>query len=189
MVLNIYESHDLKGESAYAKSKIMAESLLLKWGKENGITIGILRLPLIAGPNAPGNLGVMIRSFKAGFFPKITPGSNRKSMVYGPDIARIIPRLFQQGGIYHLTDGYHPSLNELGESLANALGTRPRIQISEGMAKNMASLGDLLGPRFPLNSDKFSKLTNTLTFNDDKARRDLGYNSTRVVDVMGEIVK
>ncbi|RZM07357.1 MAG: SDR family oxidoreductase [Pedobacter sp.] len=48
----IDETHPLAAKDAYGQSKIKAEELVLAWCEEHGVTCTILRLPLIAGPNA-----------------------------------------------------------------------------------------------------------------------------------------
>ncbi len=185
---NILETQDLNGFTPYAQSKIQAEELVLEWGQKNKVTTGILRLPLVCGANPPGNLGSMIRSFKAGRYPKIGKGDNRKSMVYGPDIPKVIPALFEKGGIFHLTDGHHPSINEIENALELVTGNKPALKIPKLVASTMAKIGNSL-PYFPINSAKLQKISGTLTFNDDKARKELGYTSTRVLDVMDKIAR
>jgi nucleoside-diphosphate-sugar epimerase len=52
----IKETEPLNGLTPYARSKINAEKILTGWCSEHGVKLTILRLPLIAGPNPPGNL-------------------------------------------------------------------------------------------------------------------------------------
>src|SRR5690606_24129185 len=59
------ENHPLNGTTPYAESKILAESWLKQWAAENNVILSILRLPLIVGPNPPGNLGAMINGIKS----------------------------------------------------------------------------------------------------------------------------
>ena len=180
----ISEESPLNGVTPYARSKILAEQFVEKWGESNGVTISILRLPLVCGPNPPGNLGQLIESLRSGLYAGIGEGHNRKSMVFGPDVAKVMPALFEKGGIYHLTDGYHPTFRELEDAIAQSLGTRISIRLPISLVKLLAKLGDTLGSIFPINSAKLSKITSTLTFNDDRARKELDFKSTRVLDVM-----
>jgi len=185
---NVNEAHPLLGTTPYSKSKIMAEQLVKEWGSDNQVIIGILRLPLICGPNPPGNLGKMIRSFKKGYYPSIGNGAARKSLVYGPDLATVLPILFQIGGTYNLTDGHHPSFKELEESIGTILIKKAFITIPIILAKILGKFGDWVGPDFPITSSKLSKITNTLTFDDTKAKKELGWRPTKVLDVMAKIV-
>lgn len=184
----IKESHPLNGTSPYAKSKIMAEEFLRDWGKENGITIGIVRLPLIAGPNPPGNLGAMINGIKTGRYLSIGKADAKKSVVWASDIVSVFERLAEIGGTYNLTDRYNPSFSELETEISKALNKSKPMKIPLGVAKIIAGAGDLLGSRAPINSDKLKKITSTLTFDDRKAVEALGWNPTYVLDKMKHTV-
>src|SRR5690554_4382311 len=181
----IPEDAPLNGTSPYAKSKILAEEWLGEWAEKTGIVLGILRLPLIAGPNPPGNLGAMINGIKSGRYLSIGKATARKSVVWAEDIADVIPKLASVGGTYNLTDGYHPSFGELERTIADSLGKKAPIKIPMVLAKVLGYAGDLLGDRFPVNSDKLGKITSTLTFDDSKARQLLAWEPGRVLDRLG----
>ena len=185
---NINENHPLNGNTPYAKSKILAEEWLQEWGKENKVVIGILRLPLIAGFNPPGNLGAMIKGIKSGKYLSIGKADARKSVVWAEDIAGIIPRLSEIGGIYNLTDGYHPSFGELESSIAQALGKKRPFKIPQFLANILGFVGDIVGTKFSINSDKLQKITSTLSFDDSKARNELNWKPTKVLDKIEKIV-
>lgn len=182
MGTEITEAHPLSGTSPYALSKIQAEHFLLDWGRQAGVRIAILRLPLIAGPNPPGNLGAMIQGLKSGRYLGIGSGQARKSMVLADDLPPILPILADRGGIYNLTDGYHPSLAELEAAICHALERPLPRRLPQSAAHALAKLGDILGPRFPLNTPAFKKLTQDLTFDDAKARAALGWRPRPVLD-------
>ena len=177
----IPESHPLNGETPYAKSKILAEKWLDEWAEQNNILLGILRLPLIAGPNPPGNLGAMINGIRTGKYLSIGRAEARKSVVWQEDIATIIPSLSKTGGTYNLTDGYHPSFKELEGVISSALKKRKPVTIPTIFARVLAVIGDFLGNRFPINTDKLNKITATLTFDDTLARKELGWNPSSVL--------
>lgn len=184
----ITEDHPLNGQTPYADSKILAELWLEEWAKEHNVILGVLRLPLIAGPNPPGNLGAMINAIKSGKYLSIGKANARKSVVWAEDIALIIPTLAEKGGIYNLTDGYHPTFGELEESISKALRKRKPFKVPYWTAKGLALAGNMLGERFPINSDKLRKITSTLTFDDSKARKELGWNPTPVLEKIHDIV-
>lgn len=178
----IDESHALKGSTPYAKSKIQAEEFLQQWAANRGIALVILRLPLIAGVNPPGNLGAMIKGIQTGRYFRIGNGDARKSIVLASDIATIIPKAAEVGGIYHLTDGHHPTFAELEELIASQLDkTRPR-SIPYSAAKVLGWTGDVLGSKFPVNTDTIKKITSNLTFDDTRARQKLGWSPRKVLD-------
>jgi len=185
---NIEEDSPLLGITPYAKSKIQAEEYLKSWAEKNNITLSILRLPLVAGPKPPGNLGAMINGIKSGKYLSIGKADAHKSIVWAADIATILPKLIEVGGVYNLTDGYDPAFGELENAISKALGKSKLIKIPLLAAKAIAKVGDLLGSKAPINSDKLDKITSTLTFDDSKAQEKLNWKPTKVLDKIGEIV-
>lgn len=178
----ITEEHPLNGDTPYAKSKIMAEEYLTKWCKEHGVTLGILRPSLLAGKNAPGNLGAMVNGVRKGFYMNIAGGKVVKSVLMAEDIARLLPLVAEKGGVYNVCDTRQPSFGELSISVARQLGKRKPISITYWMAWCMAKVGDLLGSKAPINSYKLSKMTESLTFSNEKARRELGWEPLDVLE-------
>ena len=178
---DIDESFPSNGYSPYAISKIKAEEFLLDWGEKWGVQILILRLPLAAGINPPGNLGRMIKAIHKGIYFSIGGGQAKKSMVLAEDIANLLMDLPVKRGIYNLTDGIHPSFRQLQEVICHQLEKRNPSDFPEEPIRILAKLGDLL-PLFPLNSATFNKLTRHLTFSDLKAREQLNWKPNSVLD-------
>ncbi len=172
---NINETHPLNGNSPYAKSKIEAEKLVQDWCSENNVNCVILRLPLVVGENAPGNLGAMERAIKKGYYFRLGTGNARRSMVNAVDVAKLIPSLIDKKGIYNLTDGLHRSFAEMDQLLADKYGKRVKV-IPIWMGQLLARVGDVI-PGFPLNSYRLQKLEQSLTFNDDMAVRELNWRN------------
>lgn len=179
--LNISEEEELNGNSSYALSKIKAEQYLIEWCKKLGIKILILRLPLIIGSNPPGNLGKMILGIKRGTYFSIGGGKSRKSVVLAEDVADLIAGCPDISGIYNLTDGHHPSFSELESIVCSQLKKDKPLNMPIGLAKLLGIIGDFL-PLFPVNSDTINKILKDLTFSDLKARQELGWNPSRVID-------
>jgi len=177
----ITEEHPLEGDTPYAKSKIMAEEYLTVWCKEHDVVLSILRPSLLAGKNAPGNLGAMVNGVKKGFYLNIAGGKVKKSILMAEDIAHLLPLLVEKGGIYNVCDTYQPTFGEISASVAKQLGKRKPISIPYWMAWCMAKVGDLLGPRAPINSYKLEKMTKSLTFSNEKARKELGWEPMDVL--------
>ncbi|OOG74586.1 NAD(P)-dependent oxidoreductase [Algoriphagus sp. A40] len=175
----IDEGFPLKGGSPYADSKIEAEKLVKDWGQNHGVQVVILRLPLIAGPNPPGNLGAIIKAIRSGYYVRLGKGEARKSMVLAEDVAALIPSLLGKSGTFNLCDGYHPKLSELDLEIAGQFGKKVR-SVPEKLLAPLAKLGDLL-PFFPLNSYRLDKLSHTLTFSDQKARKELAWNPRQIL--------
>ena len=178
---NINEEHELLGNSPYALSKIQAEEFLIDWCSKNKVKLGILRPSLIAGKNPPGNLGAMINGIKTGKYYRIGNGDARKSILMAEDIARTIPKLTEVGGTYNVCDNQHPSFAELEELIARQLNKKAPKSIPYWTAKSMAIAGDLIGSKFPINSSKLDKITQSLTFSNEKAKRELGWEPLDVL--------
>lgn len=178
----ITEEHSLEGKTPYAKSKIMAEEYLTEWCNKNNVVLGILRPSLLAGKDAPGNLGAMVNGVRKGFYMNIAGGKVIKSILMAEDIARILPSLVEKGGTYNVCDTRQPSFGELSISVAKQLGKGKPINIPYWMAWCMAKVGDLLGSKAPINSYKLEKMTKSLTFSNEKARKELGWEPMDVLD-------
>lgn len=178
----ITEDHSLDGETPYAKSKIMAEEYLTEWCNNHNVVLGILRPSLLAGKNAPGNLGSMVKGVQKGYYMNIAGGNVIKSILMAEDIARILPLVAEKGGVYNVCDTRQPSFGQISESVAKQLGKGSPINIPYWMAWCMAKVGDLLGNKAPINSYKLEKMTKSLTFSNEKARKELGWEPLDVLE-------
>ena len=105
----------------------------------------------------------------------------KKSILMAEDIARLLPLLAEKGGVYNVCDTYQPTFGELSTSVAKQLGKHKPISIPYWMAWCFAKVGDLLGPKFPINSSRLEKLTKSLTFSNEKACRELGWEPIDVL--------
>lgn len=179
---NITEEHPLNGNTPYALSKIKAEKYLQGWCAMHDVNLSILRPSLIAGPNPPGNLGAMIKGIKTGKYLSIAGGRARKSVLMVQDIANLIPLLIEKGGVFNVCDTYQPTFRELETIISKQLNKKLPISIPLGMANLMAKVGDLLGEKAPINTMKLRKIIESLTFSNEKAIRELGWNPMNVLD-------
>ncbi len=180
--VNITEDAPLLAKDPYGLSKIQAEKLVLDWCKKHNVIWTILRLPLLAGQKPPGNLGAMIKGIKIGYYFNIAGGRARKSIVLAEDVARSILKLAEIGGIYNLTDGYHPSFQKLSNHISIQLGKGKPMNMPLFFARIIAKFGDLLGTKAPINTNKLKKITSDLTFDDSKAREAIGWSPTPVLE-------
>ncbi len=189
---NIHEDAPLNAADPYGKSKIEVEVLIGNWCISNNINFIALRLPLIIGKNPKGNFEKMLNGIKSGRYARIGTGSARKSMVLAEDVARLIPTLTDKSGIYNLTDGHHPSFAELENAITDGLKIKPVRILPSFAAKCLGWGGDILesvfGINFPLKSTTLKKITSPLTFNDERARRELLWNPRPVLQHIKQIV-
>jgi GlcNAc-P-P-Und epimerase len=181
----IDENQPLYAEDPYGISKMNAEYEVLNWAGQTGVDTVILRPPLIVGPNPPGNLGRMIKTIKSGRYLGIGKGKARKSVVWADDIADLIPGLTGKNGVYNVSDGYHPTFFELENAIASQFNSTV-WRIPGKVALALAYLGMILNKsqtiiRFPLDIDTYHKITKTLTFSSEKAKKELGWNPNEVL--------
>lgn len=187
----ITESDSLDATDPYGQSKIKAEEAVMSWDHPETIK-GILRLPLIVGPNPPGNLGRMLKAIQKRRYFNVAGGKARRSFVWIEDIAPFVIRLAEKGGTYNLTDGHDVSFAELYEGLCSALHTRPNPSLPKCVARPLAVIGDVLGrmthKKMPFDSLTYKKMTSDLTFSCEKAVRDFNWKPTPVLERLGEVL-
>ncbi len=126
----------------------------------------------------PALLAALMKAIRRGYYVRIGDGLARRSMVRADDVATVIGRVADVGGIFNLTDGYHPGVGELADALARHVGCNQPIRtIPLALARAVATVGDgvnaLVGRRFPLDTIALQKLTHSLTFSDALAQRQL----------------
>lgn len=167
--IGIDESSSLNGNTPYAKSKILAEEMLTDWSKKKNVNLLILRLPLLASKNPPGNLGDMILAIKNKKYFSINSGKARRSVVLVDDIVDWLPNHFTSNGIYNLTDGDNPSFNDLEVLISKQLVVRRPFSIPLSVAKIIGIFGDILRLSI-INSNRINKMTQDLTFSSEKAK-------------------
>lgn len=177
----IPESHPLNGATPYARSKIEAEEFLRGWCADNDVCLTVLRPALIAGIDPPGNLGNMIDGIRKGYYVNIAGGRAHKSMVLAQDIARFIPLAADKGGVYNLCDDEHPSFGELSQLIASRTTAKRVPDMPAWIARVAARVGDMAGGRFPIDTDRYRKITASLTFSNASARS-LGWTPQTVLD-------
>jgi len=173
----------------YGASKADTEALLQAWAARTGVKLAILRLPLVVAEPLNGNLATLQNAIQRGYYVRIGNGQARRSMVRADDVAAVITRAANVGGTFNLTDGYHPTVRELEEAIAQKLGRKKPIpSVPLSLIKPMARLGDginaVIGRRFPIDSIALRKLTSTLTFSDERARQQLDWRPRPVLDLL-----
>ncbi len=181
----ITETASLNALDPYGKSKIKAEQAVSSWDQP-GIIKGILRLPLIVGPNPPGNLGKMLKGIRKGTYFNIAGGTAKRSFVWIEDIAPFIIQLASKGGTYNLTDGRDVSFAELYKRLCECMSRRQNLALPKGLAYAFGLVCDVAGrltrKKIPFDSLTYKKMTSDLTFSCDKAIRDFNWRPTPVLD-------
>jgi nucleoside-diphosphate-sugar epimerase len=182
----ITEEAPLLAKDSYGLSKIEAEKVVHKWCDSNDVICTVLRLPLLVGKNAPGNLGAMVKAIEKGYYFNIGGGGAKKSMVLARDVAKFISIVAPIGGVYNLTDGIHPDFRELSTAITISKKKSLPFNLPLKIAKILGNLGDLMGNKVPINSVKFNKIISTLTFDDCKARAIHNWKPESVLEYLKE---
>lgn len=178
----IDEYHELNPRTPYAVSKKKAEDYLCKWSLDHQVRLSILRCSLVAGPNPPGNLGRMIKGLSNRRYLSIAGGKAKKSVLMVQEVARLVPLLEKKGGIYNICSDDQPTFRELERVICRQLGRKMPMSIPMWLAQIMARVGDMFGEKSPFNTRRLSKITISLTFNNDKAKRELGWKPLSVIE-------
>lgn len=146
----------------YAESKLNAENLVLGWCKKVGCNALILRLPLIFGFGAPGNLGAMERAIKKGYYFGVGSGLAKRSVVFIEDIIDLIEGLTgDESGIHNIVSK-DMSYLEVESIFAERYNKKIR-RVPSSLVRRLAKIGDQI-PFFPINSYRLEKLETSLTF-------------------------
>ena len=178
----VNEKSPLIAKTPYGKSKIEAERLLTKWATENHIPLLIIRLPLIAGKNAPGNLGHMLKAINKGYYVSLTNSNAKKSIVLASDVAKFCVNTHHKNGIYNLTDMYDPTILEIENYISKMLSKKIFLKLPKQLLKTICTFGDLMPSFFPFNSNFFNKINLSLTFETSKAVNEIGWRPSKVID-------
>lgn len=177
---HITETAPLLAKDPYGKSKILAELAVIDWAEKQGVRYLILRLPLLVGDGAPGNLQAMINGIRKGYYFNVDGGKAKRSMLLVKDVPRAIEHLITQQGIYNLTDGYDPSYTEISTMIGAQVGKKV-YSLPFFLCKILAHVGDIF-PFFPLNSKKLKKLTQSLTFSSNAVTKEHGFLPGKVLN-------
>jgi len=180
----INEEAPLLAKDPYGLSKIAAEQMVSNWCTQNKVICTILRLPLLVGENAPGNLGAMVKAINKGYYFNIAGGTAKKSMILAKDVAKLILLVTPSGGVYNLTDGIHPNFKSLSAVIADSKNKNPPLNLPLILVKILGFVGDFLGNKAPINTLKIKKITSNLTFDDSKARNLFKFKSESVLDYL-----
>ncbi len=192
------ESVPPRPSTAYGRSKLEAERLVLEAEAQGGLEAVCLRFPLVYGPGQKGNLGRMIAAIDRGLFPPPPDNGNRRSMLHVENavdaliLAASHPAAVAQ--VYLVADVRPYSTRELYDWIREALGKGRRgWSVPEWAFRGLAAVGDglgaLVGRRVGFDSEAFDKLLGSAWYSAEKIARELGYRPARDLrGAMAELV-
>jgi len=170
----------------YNYTKILAEQLAVKLARDENYPITVLRPPYIYGPRDRQFFPRVVSSLENGMFKYIGDGNQPFTLVYVENLVDALILAAKQekeptGEIYMITDGESVTRRELVEILCEEMDfKKPTRQVPVWLAYAVCPLFEgisKLTKKTPLiNKFRIKFMHTHLTFNIEKARRDLGYN-------------
>jgi dihydroflavonol-4-reductase len=167
--------------SYYDETKYRSHELV-KERIARGAPIVIAQPGVVYGPGDHSEIGNMIGQMRSGKLKMRMFPDARFNFVFVDDVADGIVLVYDKGqiGESYLLGGELGSMDDLFTKVSERLGKKPpRLALPPAMARASAPLGPVIGPLmgFPPNMKELVKTSDvTITFRDDKARRELGYN-------------
>lgn len=175
----------------YGRAKLLAEQLVTAAGRNCGMHVSILRLPMVYGPGVKGNLMQMIAAIDCGRFPRLPEVDNRRSMVHIDDVVQALRLAVDNpkanGEVYIVTDGLVYSTYEIYMLIRRALGRAdPKWTISTEILRALARVGDAVGRvcarPVPFHSIALRKLLGSAWYSSTKIERDLQFKPTQTFE-------
>ena len=177
------EEDRIEPDTAYGKSKLEAERLVLQGGYvPEGV---VLRLCMVYGPQAKGNIEKMIEAVRHNRFPPLPELGNKRSMVHVRDVlqAAVLAGTHPKaaGQVFIVSDGQTYSTRQMYAFICRALNRKvPGWTIPSVALRGLAVIGDLIGKargrRFVFDADALNKLTGSAWFSSEKIQTFLGFN-------------
>ena len=150
-----YDEEQGSPDGMYGQTKREAELKLLDIGRQSEMLVSIVRPSLVYGAGVKGNLALMRRGIKQGWFPPIPETENRRSMIHVDDLVRALLLTAEDkranGEIFIVTDGVPHSSREIYEAICQSVGkTVPQWSVPKIVFEGLS----LLSPRIRYKVDK-----------------------------------
>tara|TARA_B100002019_G_scaffold293340_1_gene320230 strand:- start:1753 stop:2733 length:981 start_codon:yes stop_codon:yes gene_type:complete len=126
---NVFTYKDIAcPEDLYAKSKFEAEKALWKISSKTGLEVVVVRLPLVYGYGAKGNLARLIKLVKTGIPLPLGMIKNQRSMIGIDNLTDLLIRCIDHpeasGKTFLASDGEDLSTLELIKLIASSMGKK-----------------------------------------------------------------
>lgn len=181
------EESEPRPASPYGRSKLAAERAMFELAGRHGLGAVALRLPMVYGPGAKGNVLRLIEAAEAG--KKLPFGRivNQRSMVYVETVVdaalRALDRPISAGKVYLVCDARPYGTAELYGAICRAMGKPPLLRnVPIGLLRAAAAVGDaaefILRRKMPIDSEVVMRITGDLRFDSGKIQRELEWSPT-----------
>lgn len=148
-------------QTAYGKSKLLAEQYIQSQIIPEGKFFYILRPCIIHGPGNKGNLNLLYEFIKNGIPYPLGAYQNKRSLLSVENICFVIKELLENNipsGVYNVSDDVPLSTEEIIRIIGIGIGKEIRIwKMPKKIIQWIACMGNIL--HLPLNSERLKKLT------------------------------
>lgn len=118
-------------ETAYGKSKLLAEEALREIEKTTGLEVVIVRPPLVYGPNVAGNVLTLLKAIQKNMPFPFASIKNRRSMVFVKNLADALilctTHSAAKGHTFFVSDDRPLSIGQLIQGLAKGMGRKANL--------------------------------------------------------------
>jgi len=179
------EDSPLHPDSFYAQTKVDAERIVLTAKRVDGTPLGtVLRLGAVYGARIKGNYRRLLLALARGRFLPIGPGTNRRTLVYDRDAARAAVVAATNdtaaGKVFNVSDGRFHSMNEIIDTICNALGRKPpEFTLPFSPVRRVAGIledgAGLFGLQSPVTRDTIDKYSEDIAVDGLRIQKELGF--------------
>ena len=163
----------------YGESKLAAEKYIsskMEDVRRKDKEVYILRPCVIHGPNSKGDLNMLYDVIRWGIPWPLGSFENQRSFTSIYNLCFVVDGLLKKpvaSGVYHVADDETISTNKLIEIVCQSVGKKARIwHVSKGVMERFAKVGNVL--HLPLNTKRFTKLTENYVVSNEKIKAALG---------------
>lgn len=178
----IDETTTVEPDTPYGRSKLAAEKLVLEGGYVPEPVV--LRLCMVYGDGAKGNMQKMLAAVERRRFPPLPDVQNKRSMVHVEDVldAALLAANHSEAAseVFIVSDGKAYSTRSLLVAMHAALGRpMPTWTVPVWGLRAIGFAGDAIGKvrgrRFVFDSDSIPKLLGSAWFSAEKIQKKLGF--------------
>jgi UDP-glucose 4-epimerase len=171
-------------DTAYGRSKLDAERVVLKATPGGGSLGCVLRLAAVYGPSVKGNYERLVRALARRRFVPVGTGQNTRTLVFEDDAAEAIllaaSKPVAGGQVFNVTDGEIHTVSEIVAAISEALGRRPPgivlpFALASAAVSACETLCRLAGSRSPVTSATLNKYVENVAVAGERISRTLGF--------------
>lgn len=179
------ENSPARPTSPYGRSKLAAEQTLFELSAGSAMAAVALRLPMVYGPGAKGNVLLLLQAAETGRRLPFGCIRNRRSMVYVGNVVdaalAAVDNPAGAGKVYLVCDERPYGTAELYSEICRAMGKPPLLRnVPLWLLRAAGKAGDVaetvLRRKMPIDSEVVMRVAGDLCFDSSRIRRELGWS-------------